>query len=138
MNYSKEICEKIGDFFYKKYKELGQLKAELEIKDIDKPQQQPLYASVPLVNKYKEFLKENNIHEFSASDFYLCVNQKTENDIIVFRRDYKSVSTTVSGWHKTEILTTSIASNHVEEKIYILVPKDFAEKVIILEKLEEK
>lgn len=131
MDYSKEFCEKIGNFFYKKYNEFGGLKAEVEVtKD-------STYVSAAFLDKYKEFLRKNNIQEFSQDDFYLCINQKTENDIIVFRKDYKSVSTTVSGWSRSEVLTTSISSNHTEKRIYILVPKEFAEKIFILEKLGE-
>jgi hypothetical protein len=45
---------------------------------------------------------------------------------------------TYGTWQKDTYSTTYSTAPLVEDKIYILVPKEIAQKIIILEKLQEK
>ena len=124
MKWSKQTYEKIGDFFQKKYNEF--------------------FFESPSDHKYKEFLKENNVQEFNIKDLYLCINEKTEDNIIVYRKTSVSKTIAKSNSNDWEITSATYSTSSLdfsksieEARIYILVPKDFAEKIFILEKLKE-
>jgi hypothetical protein len=111
MIWTKEICNKLGNYFYDKLKDLPSI-------------------------EYEKFILENEIKEFSGEDLHVCINQKTEDNIIIVRRMWKTA--TYGTWQKDTYSTTYSTAPLVEDKIYILVPKEIAQKIIILEKLQEK
>lgn len=107
MKWSKQTCENLGAFFEKKYNEF--------------------FFESPSDQKYKEFLKENNIQEFYARDLYLCINEKTEDNVIVYRKTSVSKTTTTTNLNDWEITSASYSTTSLDLEQISHIIKNFEE-----------